>query len=306
MHNAELTIHFGMPKCGSTALQLHFWKHRKWLQERNILYPELIDNETEPKQQFMVSQLLDNGINFDLFNSFEDNRSNILLSAEGLTNHLYDFPQKNLDNAHTYFSNRKTVGFVIYRPRESWIKSYYTQCILNPPSKVAQQFATALTLADFSLLPKVSALADYKQVSLDLKKYFGLSRLVEFELSANLLKEIESKLGIPHPIESTLTRSNTSPAAHIVEIIRQLNSFEDIISQRNVWMAAIQEWSGTQNAIMNLYRTNITSNAISRLDFRIFDRLSPNENSDFSLKKMRIEDLKTWAGNFIPTQRQEL
>jgi len=289
-------LHVGLPKCTSTALQYHFWKYRTWLKSQGFEYPET-NNTPVPKQQFMVSQLLGKGLDFDWLEQLSRSSPCTILSTEGLTNHLYDFPQCNLKTAAAYFSRHHTIGLLIHRPRKSWIRSYYIQCTLNPPTSLSAHYATALTLEAFSHLKRVNLLARHQQVARDVRDGFGLSACYTIEQSDHLLDELAARFDIPVPEHATLERVNVSPPGYVIEIIRQLNAFDEVRCNRDAWLGAIQKWADTDSTIMKMYLSSTNSKTISQLNAAVFERLTPNTESEFRLCSDQISSLVEWFGN---------
>ncbi len=299
MPESRFILHVGLPKCTSTALQFHFWKYRAWFATQGFTYPDPGENTGVPKQQFLISQLLGKGLDFDWLDQIRQTSPCTILSTEGLTNHLYDFPQTNLKDAAEYFSQQHAMGLLIYRPRKTWVRSYYIQCTLNPPTSLSDHYATALTLEEFTHLERVRLLAQPQKIAQDIRDAFGLSACHTIEQSDGLLDKLAERFGIPVPRNATLKRVNVSPPAYVIEIIRQLNAFEEVRGTRAAWLGAIQKWAGTDSTIMKMYLSATSNAAISQLNPKVFGRLTPNPGSEFALSGDHICSLRDWFADEI-------
>ena len=125
--------------------------------EQGINYPEPDKDLADPKHQFLVSALQTNDL-ARLRRILEENQSDsVLLSTEGLTNHLYDFDAGALQTFRDLTLDYEVVIFIVVREKEPWLRSYYKQLVLNPPI-VEYNYATPLRYAAFCELPRVCRL----------------------------------------------------------------------------------------------------------------------------------------------------
>jgi|694.fasta_scaffold76858_2 hypothetical protein len=168
-----LLLHVGLPKTGSTSLQKWCHDNRDLLKTGNVDYPATAPSGPARKHQFVVSELR-NGtfkqVEHIVHNA--DQSKKLLLSTEGLTNHLYDFPEESLARFRTILDGWQVMAFMVVRDAAPWLKSYYKQLVLNPP-RPEYGYATELPLEEFGQLPRIQRLLDHASLSRDVQTKLG-------------------------------------------------------------------------------------------------------------------------------------
>jgi hypothetical protein len=258
-----------------------------------------------PKHQHLVMGLLNDGIDFAAIDQMRAPDRCVVLSSEGLTNHLYDFPKRNLRDAAAYFSKFDATGLLLHRPTQSWLRSYYVQCTLNPPSRLSDLYATTLRFEAFQTLERVRKLSRYEEVAEDVTKALGLSSICCIDPSENLLNSLSQELGIPAPDNVQLHRANVSPSGHIVELIRQINGLAKTVVDRACWLGIVQAWAQTGNTLMRMYCADLAYATFLGLNLDLLDQLTPEPHDQYGLVQDEIDRFKSWVRQLSRHQWEE-
>jgi len=295
----DFIIHMGFPKCGSTNLQRHLYTNRSWLAQKGFVYPSKVKARHEPKHQHLVNDLFGAGLNIEEIELYRRQNTTTILSSEGLLNHLYEYPAENLQAAARYFSQHNTVGLIVRRSPEGWILSYYCQCVLNPPSRYADRYATALPFEQFTKLESVCRLADHEAIVGDACHAYGASKIVELDLSENLLADIHDALGIPVPEGMKWSSVNASPPQHVVEMARQINCLEIERSRRSLCIRLLLDWAGKRNTAHEELGSIELDKTTVHFISRAFDCLEPSRHDPFFLELKHINSFQSWLRSRI-------
>ena len=208
--------------------------------EQGINYPEPDKDLADPKHQFLVSALQTNDL-ARLRRILEENQSDsVLLSTEGLTNHLYDFDAGALQTFRDLTLDYEVVIFIVVREKEPWLRSYYKQLVLNPPI-VEYNYATPLRYAAFCELPRVCRLTNTPTLEADLFAFFGAETVVAARYEEDWMATFLDLLGARSAREPELGRVHTSISDDLVELIRQVNALQLPAQERSDFLAFIQE-----------------------------------------------------------------
>lgn len=258
----KILLHVGLPKTGSSALQSWADANRQVLRTQGVDYPQTIDDTIVPKHQFLVPALMSNRLaQLDALLA-ESRCDKLFLSTEGLTNHLYDFPEKSLAEFRARINNFELSVFMVVRDPESWTRSYYKQAVINPPI-LACNYATPLRYEAFRLLPRVVRLTDVEKVSADVKVAYGASEVIAAPYNKNWFSQLIDFLDIK--IDETFTplpSSNESVSDDVIELIRQVNAMNVSPSLRDAFLALLQMSLNTRHNILIRNLQNLTGNTI--------------------------------------------
>ena len=236
-----LKLHVGLPKTGTSALQFWLDENRIRLRDQGITYPTTDGSTAEPKHQFLIQNLLSNEFTSLGQTLAENDQPTLLLSAEGLTNHLYDFDSASLDEFRKITSSFEKSIVLVVRDITKWSKSYWKQAVVNPPIR-EYDYATPLRLEQFRKIPRVKRLCNHDTLVNDLQNAYGANdvRVVNYE--GNYLDEFCDALGIQRSKEmGNPEPGNVSISDDVIEIIRQLNESDHSSEVRNVILAAVQQ-----------------------------------------------------------------
>ncbi len=271
-------------------MQSYFHTHSKRLQELGVYYPRSDEEAALPKHQYLVTDLMQGTFNSQPLQELLTNHSSVFLSSEGLTNHLYDFPKKGLHEFRDYFSGLDAAGILILREPQAWVRSYYVQCVINPPVKAAPHYATSLRLDEFSKTPQAQRLMNIEALRDDVLKAYGLRHVYTIRFEQDILEQFE-KIGVPRIEGESLPFQNTSPPVDIVEMIRQVNALSQNPKVRRACLAFIQNWSKTQNTILRRYSEDRHPLSVELTAVRLLRALKPSDSPEFPLGTDSISSL---------------
>lgn len=224
MTATTLLLHVGLPKTGTTSLQKWCDDNRGRLRESGIDYPATDPGEQARKHQFLVPELM-SGV-FDRTAAVlraADPARRLLLSTEGLTNHLYDFPAESLARFRALTAGRKIKAFMVVRDRHSWLKSYHKQLVLNPPNPCFG-YATPFSLDEFSRLPRVQRLLDHRQLVADVMARLNVAVVTAPAFEQDWFGAFRDWLGLDADAGwQAPSHEHPSCADEIVELVRLIN-----------------------------------------------------------------------------------
>ena len=174
----RLMLHVGMPKTGSSALQQWCHAHSDRLLDQSIRYPQPSNGTEMPKHQFVVENLLSGDFSQTAAALSEGGEETIILTTEGLTNHLYDFRPSSLAKLRTALEPFNVTVFMVHRKTDDWLKSYHKQCEINP--NLAQYaYGLGLELSQFRRVPRVAKLANVNALVEDCVAYGAAETIAE-------------------------------------------------------------------------------------------------------------------------------
>lgn len=246
-----IVLHIGLPKTGTTALQKWCHGHRTELRNAGIDYPEAIESEVDPKHQFLVHELKSGDfhkLREVLRNSPCDR---IFLSTEGISNQFLDFTEDQLAVFRGELSEHEVVVFVVSREWAGWVRSYYSQCVVNPPVP-GYPYATRLSCEEFSQLERVRFLGNLPKARGILSAAFGAQEVVVSEHAGDWFSAWGNLVG--YPLTGTmLERSNESLDARMIALVVEVNRASLSYQARSLLMAAIQRVNRSNNTILRSY-----------------------------------------------------
>ena len=266
--------------------------------QQGFVYPEKNVDPNIPKHQFIVADLMQGNFDSSKIPSIPSGQS-LILSTEGFTNHLYDFPASGLNGISRYFSASDTMGIMITRTLESWLMSYYIQCTINPPFAIAPHYATSLTFDKFKQHANVLRMTNWSKIADDARRAYGFKRMCVIDQNAGILDNLRT-IGIPTVSEFDLPQSNRSPSAHVVEMIRQINGLAKDPDIRNGCLGVVQKWAQTDNTILQLCMKNNMNTAYQGAVYRCLDQLEPRQDELFGLSQDQIDNFREWVDSCNP------
>jgi len=285
----NLILHVGLPKTGSTALQTYLDSNRELLATKSFNYPKERTKKGIPKHQSLVKGLNTNNHTKLKVYLKNNTKNNLILSTEGLTNHIYDFSSKSILEFRETIKTYNVIIVLVTRDFDSWVKSYYAQSVINPRIKLSYN-ATSLEIDEFKKHPRILQLANITRLTKDLRKAFEVNDLIRIEYSNNLVKDFCKIFKIPYNKMNT-RMINQSPKPWAIELIRQINSFGTSEKERIRWKSTIQEFSQSNHSLMKDY-LNDSNNQGEKLNKSILDKLVYNKKTSFCLEKRKLEKFK--------------
>lgn len=219
----KLSIHAGLPKTGSSAIQSWMKIHSEELWKKKVSYPVFhgmaahVNIVNALRRDKLTSRLPEVQI--------ERGAENLIISSEGLSANWHRFSERSksdfakwvslCDSAHLYLVERKN---------PSWAVSFYKQVLCNRPGDKSFSTGTGISFEQFIALPVVQQLMQpdvlAAEMAAELKCDFTL---LPFEkLSAeDVLSEMT---GLPVTDFTGLKRVNSSFSSAEAELIRRTNS----------------------------------------------------------------------------------
>jgi len=269
----QLFLHVGPPKTATSSLQDWCWKNREQLARDGVVYPDVDPRADTPRHQFLVSDLMSGDLTATMRSRQQWLGPRVLLSTEGLANHLYDFRPSALAAFRRILSDFEVTVILMARNSQDWIRSFHFQCVVNPSNP---QFGngTALTCEDFSQLLKIRRLSWIDGLREDLKAAYGPSRIETLDFAQGWEAQFLSILGLSPSAYPAFSRANPTPPDWVIEALRRLNALNLAEDDRRAWQAAMQDCFATGSVMLRDAWGNTTETVWQRLDLALIDRLA--------------------------------
>jgi hypothetical protein len=296
MGKQALILHVGMPKTGSSALQSLLYRNKDLLAQQGFEYAEIDGDTAIPKHQYLVTELLQN--RFVRTRDILGGRSKhgLILSSEGLSNHLYDFSPEALKGFSQLIRDFDCKIFVVLRSPEDWARSYYKQAVINPSIRLVGYYACALTFSKFVKLPRVRQLMAHQTLLDDLRCRFGVDNLIEADFHGDWLQEFSGLIGVPSENIKGFAQVNQSPPNWVIEVLRQVNLFALPEPRRLAWKAVLQDFTKTNHVTMKKAHKQSLDGDIM-LEGHVLDALVPVAHNGFALSPEILADFRAFVQN---------
>ena len=121
--------------------------------------------------------------------------STVVLSHEGVTNQLNRMSHETTADFQAVTRDWELVVYLVTRKPETWLASYWKQCVINPP--VDERYATTLDQAGLRRIPSVRLMTDREAVSAGLNEVLPSASIhvCDYE-SANIWADLCRILGV--------------------------------------------------------------------------------------------------------------
>ncbi len=241
----QLYLHVGLPKSGTSAVQRWCRENQTALQQQGLSYPSTLRAPNSDKHDMIVPILRDAASAEPLEEMFRSTRSGrLILSNEGLTNHLYDFSEAALANFRRISSHMDTTVILLQRPRQAWLRSYHKQCVINPDNGASPLWGTTKTADEIANHPRVAALMNISELRQNLGRAFEANQVRCIDYAASnwfdLFRQIIGIRGL-----NTLPRVNQSLDDRAVDVLRHGNHILKTHQDRQILRSLLQHF--TQN-----------------------------------------------------------
>jgi hypothetical protein len=296
MGKQALILHVGMPKTGSSALQSVLYSNRDFLTQQGFEYAEIDGNTAMPKHQYLVTELLQNRFVRTPDILGRASKHGLILSSEGLTNHLYDFPREALSEFRHLIRDFDSKIFVVLRSPQEWARSYYKQAVINPRIKLVGYYACALTFSEFVQLPRVRQLMAHQTLLNDLRCGFGVDNLITADFHADWLQVFSNLIGVPPENLKGFAQVNQSPPNWLIEILRQVNQFALPEPRRLAWKAVLQDFAKTNHVTMKKAHKHMANGDIA-LEGDVLAALIPATHDGFDLSPEMLAGFRVFVRN---------
>ena len=294
MGKQVLILHAGMPKTGSSALQTALYHNKALLARHGFEYGEIDGDTAIPKQQYLVSELLQNSFARTADSLGHATKRNLILSSEGLTNHLYDFTPEALKRFRQLIHDFDCKIFVVLRSPKDWARSYYKQAVINPVFRLVGFYACTLTFSEFVQLPRIRQLMAHQTLLEDLRRGFGVDSVVTADFHGDWMQVFSDLIGVPPKSWERFMQVNQSPPDWVIEILRQGNLFALPEPRRQVWKAVLQDYARTNHVTLKkAHRTQV--NDPIKLETEVLDALVPASNDGFTLLPETLTNFRDFA-----------
>lgn len=301
----DITLHVGLPKTGSSTLQRHLYSNREALRRQGIDYPEPDAETFLPKHQYLVTGLMRNDpVRLAAVLAAAD-RPSLLMSTEGLTNHLYDFSAAALTALRDSLRGHKVRCVLILRSPKAWLRSYYKQIIINPRVSIPGVwfYGTDITLDAFSVTARAQALIDHEQLSTDIARAYGATSMTVLWLEEDWMAGFDRALGLDRDIWLPTPRENESAPDACIEVLRQVNAHALPESERITWKAALQVFSGSNHTLLKAAANQLAQGTVPRrIDPGILADLCPDQQAAVPLSQDTLFAFR----NFVNTEFSSL
>ena len=226
----RLVLHAGTPKTGSSSLQTYLYRNSESLRKRGILYPRNRHNPDLPKHQWLVSALraVDSekflsGIEYTL-NQFGDSTDTLILSAEGIFNHWWDFDNEAKSMLSSIASLFDTTVWIFFREPLSFSISLYQQNIQNPQNRRVDSYGRDLSFGQMLSDPWFMRHLDYFGFVCECEEIFGRENIKLLKHSENIVSVVHEFLGLEGLTEIG-SRKNPSLSRPHIELLRVINRY---------------------------------------------------------------------------------
>jgi len=261
-----LWLHVGIPKTSTTSFQSWMRAHAAEIERYGLSYPPLFGQGND-KHNFLVGALRHDkalGALEQLLDTTD--APNLLLSDEGLSNHLDDFDPAALDKFRQLTENWIVKILILSREAKSWTRSYHKQCVLNPDNGASPVWGTSLTVEDLSTHPRIRRLLETETLAADLQTAFGAAHVHHYQYEdPSWFGACLKVLGIDMSEEVKLLRSNQSLPDWAIEVLRRVNGLTSDQNMRDSWKRALQLYLSSNHTIL----TNLSSDQEVRIEARI-------------------------------------
>lgn len=301
MSKSDLILHVGLPKTASTALQRLFYENRGLLNDYGLVYPEVNTDTISPKHHYLFAELVKADFP-TLCGMLQTNKGkNILLSAEAMTNHFYDFSDNALSSFREVTNNYNVRVLLCVRDPMRWSKSYYCQAIINPEVRLLDYYATSLTLGAFRGVPRVAKLMNFQKLATDVGEGYGADSVDVIKVGGDWMAQLAKVINAPGLKTLEPDRTNESPPTWAIELLRQVNAYRLPEERRMAWKASICVATGTTHTLLKRAFA-LLSPEDAWLELDILNSLYPRDDPDFPMTASDIDEFKCAVSKCQPPQ----
>jgi hypothetical protein len=282
----KLLLHVGLPKTGTSALQKWCHANTAQLREQGIVYPEPSGDTAMPKHQFMVSDLMKNEFQATRKALGEGSDELLVLTSEGLTNHLYDFRPAALKTFRELLAPYETTVFMVIREKEKWVRSYYKQCAINPEIR-QYSYATDKSLEEFAGLQRVQRLLNNEALAEDCRAAFGAGHVEVVKYEEDWKGAFLRNIGFAGDAPD-FPDVNTSVPDWILDFVVRVNGMGLGGDARAAWLGAVHKYAGTGHVGLENY-------AMAAESRKLWSLLDPESIADVLPDDARWEEFPAFV-----------
>ena len=270
----RLVLHVGLPKTGTSALQRWCHANAGGLLRQGIRYPAPSADTAMPKHQFIVAELMRGDLSRTARAVGEGSEERMILTSEGLTNHLYDFRPVGLEAFRGMLDGFDVAAFLVRRSPEDWVRSYHKQCAINPRNP-AYHYGTGLELHWFRELPRVRRLMDVAGLADDCAAAFGARETVVADYEGDWVGRFLALCGYRSGSAVELERANDSIPDWLLEAVLRINRQPFAEDTRTAWLGSLQRFAGTRHVGLMKHEATAQARGLWRvLDAGLAERIA--------------------------------
>ncbi len=233
-------------------MQLWLYSNRQTLRQAGLAYPEPVRSPEEPKHAQLVAELR-HDTDLPVLKHMLGWAGNdaLLISDEGLSNHLVDFRPEALKQFRKATDEYDTVLILVRRDNEAWLKSYHKQCVLNPANGSSPFWGTASTADEMRSHPRLQALMNIGQLTRDLTSAFGAQDVMVLNYDTpDWVDRLQEGLGIRPAAVPAPERSNESVPEWVIALLARLNATAPDPASRQHHRAMLQAYLNSSHSIL--------------------------------------------------------
>lgn len=219
----RLFLHIGLPKTGTTALQVWADRHRGALLARGIDYPPAATITDAPNHSAIQQSLMRRDMQLPQTLLCRGLARDMLLSAEGLSANLGQFPPDALAAFRRAVAGVEVVCILVVREAAAWLVSMHRQAMLNNANP-RLGFGGGETAEAYAARPHVRAMLDPGRLAADAAAAFGAARCVVIDYGPGSFAQVCAAMGLDADGLPPLDRVNVSVSAAAAEVMRQVNA----------------------------------------------------------------------------------
>lgn len=235
-------VHAGTSKTGTTALQRILYDARASLAQQGTWYPPNVD-PGNPKHQTIVRHLREGDVRAfgryveAVLAETPDTTQTVVLSAEGIANHWWDFPAISKAALERFARAFDVELWLCFRDPESYLVSLCAQLIRNPPALLVE--GKDLGLGEMLEDPWFTRHADYLGLTYQMRGVFGAQTIRAFEYAPGEAQSIAARIGVSEPVAAPAL--NAALRAAGVALTRIVNRYPLEVAERARVVASIEQ-----------------------------------------------------------------
>lgn len=286
MEDSVLSIHIGVPKTGTTAIQDFCALNRRELANQSLLYPALDKGHAHHGLMRLVYQRQPNDQRMRRFDNFrrkieKTTCERVLISSE------FAARLQDLSELRRLLKDVPTRIIVYLRRQDDWLLSAYNQNVKSPSTLMDDTFD------EFAKRPHLERRLNYENLLALWSEAFGFENLdvcvyEEEKRNGQLIRRFLERLGVNVNNEKLcdVGHPNRALDRHSLEIVRICNSMKLDPSVSTTITKLLIKNQVTKNrdsaivsdfqrrTILNAYResnSNVAKRYLGRTDGRLFD-----------------------------------
>jgi hypothetical protein len=222
----RLILHAGTPRTGTTALQFSLQRHDDELRERGVLYPPV--DWRPPKHQWLVGGLRNSGKaatvserTAQIFSGLSDDIHTVILSAEGLFLHWWDFTDEGRLALRSLEDLADVELWVWFREPIAFAGSLYVKMLMNPQTPVAF-YGRDVSFEEALDVPWFKRQLDYASYIRDVDRVLGEGTVRPHAYAGDTVNDFFKLLGMEVNEDERAPHHRT--LGHLgVDLVRRIN-----------------------------------------------------------------------------------